>query len=89
MLTYTITQKKMSIHFLFFIDHQPPVIIQNQWQRPLGFRTPESVGADFDLDYDWSLQVSMKPRGSRQDDAEEIAEGTRSLSRRTRYLGAD
>ncbi|KAI9916439.1 hypothetical protein PsorP6_017851 [Peronosclerospora sorghi] len=80
MLTYTITQKKMSIHLLFFIDHQPPVIIQNQWQRPLGFRnvalpsSPESVGADFDLDYDWSLQVSTKPRGSRQDDAEEIAE---------------
>ncbi|CAH0516636.1 unnamed protein product [Peronospora belbahrii] len=66
MLTYTMTQKGKSIHILFFVDHQPPVVIHNQWQRRLGFQNvsfssdPEGVGANFCLEYDWSLQVSSK-----------------------------
>ncbi|KAL3669054.1 hypothetical protein V7S43_005438 [Phytophthora oleae] len=66
MLTYTMTEKGKSIHIMFFVDHQPPVIIHNQWQNMLGFRNvsfpsdPEGVGADFYLEYDWSLQVSTK-----------------------------
>ncbi|ETP23805.1 hypothetical protein F441_03121 [Phytophthora nicotianae CJ01A1] len=68
MLTYTMTQKEKSIHIMFFVDHQPPVIIHNQWQSTLGFRNvsfpsdPEGVGADFYLEYDWGLQVSAKHR---------------------------
>ncbi|KAF4034900.1 Vacuolar-sorting-associated 13 protein C-terminal [Phytophthora infestans] len=67
-LTYTITQKEKSIHIIFFVDHQPPVIIHNQWENMLGFRNvsfpsdPEGVGADYYLEYDWSLQVSAKHR---------------------------
>ncbi|KAG7381181.1 hypothetical protein PHYPSEUDO_006329 [Phytophthora pseudosyringae] len=70
MLTYTMTQKGTSIHIMFFVDHQPPVIIHNQWQNMLGFRNvsfssdPEGVGAGFYLEYDWGLQVSAKHRGS-------------------------
>ena len=63
MLTFTVTQNRMSIQILFFDDHQPPMVIHNQWQRALGFRNvsfqsdPEGVGADFYLEYDWHLQV--------------------------------
>ncbi|CAI5713662.1 unnamed protein product [Peronospora effusa] len=66
MLTYTMTRKGKSIHILFFVDHQPPVVIHNQWQRVLGFRNvsgssdSEGIGANFCLDYDWGLQVSTK-----------------------------
>jgi acetolactate synthase regulatory subunit len=65
MLTYTMTQKGTSIHILFFVDHQPPVVIHNQWQNVLGFRNvsfpsdPEGIGADFYLEYDWDLQVRL------------------------------
>ncbi|KAG3083916.1 hypothetical protein PC122_g10350 [Phytophthora cactorum] len=70
MLTYTMTQEGKSIHIMFFVDHQPPVIIHNQWGNMLGFRNmsfpsdPEGVGANFYLEYDWSLQVSAKHRKS-------------------------
>ena len=63
MLTYTVTRKGKSIHILFFVDHQPPVVLHNQWQRVLGFRNvscpsdPEGIGANFYLEYDWGLQV--------------------------------
>ncbi|KAG3246603.1 hypothetical protein PI124_g8690 [Phytophthora idaei] len=70
MLTYTMTQEGKSIHIMFFVDHQPPVIIHNQWGNMFGFRNmsfpsdPEGVGANFYLEYDWSLQVSAKHRKS-------------------------
>ncbi|KAG6965733.1 hypothetical protein JG688_00007063 [Phytophthora aleatoria] len=70
MLTYTMTQEGKSIHIMFFVDHQPPVIIHNQWGNMLGFRNvsfpsdPEGVGANFYLEYDWSLQFSAKHRKS-------------------------
>ncbi|KAL8006771.1 putative vacuolar protein sorting-associated protein [Plasmopara halstedii] len=66
MLTYTTTQSGKSIHVMFFVDHQPPVIIHNHWQKVLAFRNvsvasdPEGVGANFCLEYDWSLQVPTK-----------------------------
>uniref|UniRef100_A0AAV1V0S5 Uncharacterized protein n=1 Tax=Peronospora matthiolae TaxID=2874970 RepID=A0AAV1V0S5_9STRA len=78
MLTFTVTQNGMSIQVLFFDDHQPPVVIHNQWQRRLGFQNvsfpsnPEGVGADFYLEYDWHLQMSAKNRKSKQRGAEEI-----------------
>ncbi|GMF16326.1 unnamed protein product [Phytophthora fragariaefolia] len=62
MLTYTMTQKQKCIHIMFFVDHQPPVIIHNQWEKVLGFRNvsflsnPEGVGSNFYLEYDWNLQ---------------------------------
>ncbi|CAI5746309.1 unnamed protein product [Peronospora destructor] len=76
MLTYTMTQKGKSIHILFFVDYQPPVVIHNQWQRVLGFRNvscssdPEGIGATFYLEYDWGLQVSTKPSRLKQRNCE-------------------
>ncbi|TDH72266.1 hypothetical protein CCR75_003672 [Bremia lactucae] len=66
MLTYTITQRGSSIHVLFFEDHQPPLIIHNQWQHLLAIRNvsfpsdPEGIGSNFYLEYDWSLQAIAK-----------------------------
>lgn len=63
MLTYTITQSESSILIAFFIDHQAPVAVLNQWSQPLGFRNlsdasrPEAVSPGYYLEYDWSLQV--------------------------------
>ncbi|KAL4101770.1 hypothetical protein PRIC1_005518 [Phytophthora ramorum] len=77
MLTYTMTQKDKCIQIMFFVDHQPPVVVHNQWQNMLGFRNmsfpaePEGVGPDYYLEYDWGLQVSAKQRGSKQELAEE------------------
>ncbi|CAI5729177.1 unnamed protein product [Hyaloperonospora brassicae] len=78
MLTYTVTQNGKSIQVLFFDDHQPPVVIYNQCQRALGFRSvsfssdPEGVGAAFYLEYDWDLQISQRRRKSTQKQAEDI-----------------
>ncbi|KAL4167238.1 hypothetical protein KRP22_012724 [Phytophthora ramorum] len=77
MLTYTMTQKDKCIQIMFFVDHQPPVVVHNQWHNMLGFRNmsfpaePEGVGPDYYLEYDWGLQVSAKQRGSKQELAEE------------------
>ncbi|KAL4167219.1 hypothetical protein KRP22_012705 [Phytophthora ramorum] len=77
MLTYTMTQKDKCIQIMFFVDHQPPVVVHNQWHNMLGFRNmsfpaePEGVGPDYYLEYDWGLQVSAKQRGSKQELVEE------------------
>lgn len=63
MLTYTLARVGNSIHVLFFLDHQSPVVIHNQWDHELGFRVvapssfPEAVGAHHYMEYDWTLQV--------------------------------
>uniref|UniRef100_K3X2H3 Uncharacterized protein n=1 Tax=Globisporangium ultimum (strain ATCC 200006 / CBS 805.95 / DAOM BR144) TaxID=431595 RepID=K3X2H3_GLOUD len=62
MLTFTMARVANSIHVLFFIDHQSPVVLHNQWDHELGFRIvsspsfPEAVGAQHYMEYDWRLQ---------------------------------
>ncbi|KAG6591011.1 Vacuolar protein sorting-associated protein [Phytophthora cinnamomi] len=80
MLTFTMTQTHKCIHIMFFVDHQPPVIIHNQWEHVLGFRNmsfpsdPEGVGSNYYLEYDWALQVSTKQQILREDSTEEDSE---------------
>ncbi|GMF17975.1 unnamed protein product [Phytophthora lilii] len=96
MLTYTMTQKGKSIHVMFFVDHQSPVIIHNQWQRALGFRNlsfpsePEGVGADYYLEYDWALQVSAKQYESprEEDSSKESREPVSAIKIFTKWLNA-
>lgn len=63
MLTYTVAHVGNSIHVLFFVDHQSPVVIHNQWDHEIGFRVmstpsyPEAVGAHHYMEYDWKLQM--------------------------------
>ncbi|KAE9043431.1 hypothetical protein PR001_g4045 [Phytophthora rubi] len=74
MLTYTMTQTHKCIHIMFFVDHQAPVIIHNQWENVLGFRNvafpsdPEGVGSNYYLEYDWGLQVPTKQQALREED---------------------
>lgn len=63
MLTYTVARVANSVHVLFFIDRQSPVVLHNQWDHELGFRMvtspsfPDAVGAQHYMEYDWRLQV--------------------------------
>lgn len=77
MLTYTVTQTEASIQIAFFIDHQAPVVILNQWSQTLGFRNvataskPEAVSPNCYLEYDWSLQErGSEPLSQKLDRAE-------------------
>lgn len=63
LLTYTVARVGNSIHVLFFVDLQSPVVIHNEWDHELGFRVmaspsyPEAVGAHHYMEYDWKLQM--------------------------------
>ncbi|DBA04339.1 TPA: hypothetical protein N0F65_002101 [Lagenidium giganteum] len=69
MLTYTITEVDGCIQILMFVDHQPPVVLVNEWRLSLGFRIistpsmPESIGSKHTMRYDWQLQTRFRDRG--------------------------
>lgn len=80
MLTYTVTQTDASIQIAFFIDHQAPVIVLNQWSQALGIRNmtaaskPEAVSPNYYLEYDWSLQErGSEPLSQKFDRVESVS----------------